>query len=115
MDRNRDSSEPQEDQSFYTLQVSVRITKKPTSVMRFYRGGTARQAEVLTEGIVLGVGGSDHCTVRFIHDRTLCDAQALRRGDLIRVTHGRFRKYPGRKEAELHVKRFHRIQGLPPV
>ena len=115
MSKNHDINPQQGDASFYTVEVSVRITKKPTATMRIYRGGTAVQHEYLTEGFLVGPGGSDHYPVRFVHNRTLPDARSLRPGDLIRVTQGRIRKHPGRKQAELHVKRFHRIQALPPV
>jgi len=102
--------EPENASIFYTKQVAVRIVEKPQATARLYRGNSVIQQEVLTKGLVLHDSGGDLYPIRFIHDRTIRDALYLRVGDVIKVTQGRFRSVIGRREMELHVKGFHRMQ-----
>lgn len=101
--------EPENNSIFYTQQVTVRIAGKPQATARLYRGNTVIQQEVLVKGFVLRGASGDLYIIRFVHDRTIKDALNLRTGDIIKVTQGRFRSVIGRRDTELHVKRFYRL------
>jgi predicted metallopeptidase len=107
--------QPNEESIFYTTRVTVRITEKPRATARLYRGNTHIQQEVLTTGLVLHEKGGDLYPIRFVHNRVVASALQIRPGDIIEVTQGRFKESLGRREMELHVKRFHRPSDAPPV
>ena len=92
---------------YHYINVDVIITETPHAEASIYRRHIV-QHEVCTTGIMLfnkAKGGVQY-PVRFVHDRTIASATALRSGDKIRVEMGRFKKRHGRGETEFIVKKF---------
>ncbi len=93
--------------NYFTIQAVVLMM--PTEARRYYRGNTAFQDEVLTQCVLVNGNMSARYPVRFVHDRTLQLAKTLRTGERVLLEQAKFKKYPGRRETEVHVKRVKKL------